>query len=163
MFGWVRRWREVRVRRRQAEQEKRNAAAAYPQDVASHFQRLADEFGLSFQLDPLAPVELSLTFPRQPGLQRDIWVCLQNDDELWFTVDRFTYCAFPYPEVWPTYETLLKGIFLGTCMVQHNGRTSVLMSLEGSEWTRVAVYWTLSRRSGSFRNDPKAQEEDMAV
>ncbi|MCA3438491.1 MAG: hypothetical protein INF48_14375 [Rhodobacter sp.] len=163
MFGWVRRRRKARVQRRRAQEEKRNAATAFPKEVASHFQRLADEFGLSFQLDPVAPVEVSLTFPRQPGLQRDIWVCLQNDDELWFTVDRFTYCAFPYPEVWPTYETLLKGIIRGTCMVQHHGRTSYLMSLEGTEWKRVAVDWTLSRRSGSFRNDPKARADGMAV
>ena len=35
------------------------------------------------------PVELSVTIPVQPGIKQEIWLCLQNYDELHFSVGHF--------------------------------------------------------------------------
>ena len=40
------------------------------------------------------PVEISITMPVQPGLSHKIWLCLQNGDELGFSVDRHFYIEF---------------------------------------------------------------------
>lgn len=158
MIGWLRRRRERREQARHARQAKPIAAETYPRNVAARLQGIADEFGLSIQLDPEAPIEVSMTFHRQPGLQRDIQVYLQNEDEVWFIVDGFTYSALPYPEVWPTFEAHLRGVIRGTCMVQHNGRLSSRMALEDCGWTRVATYGGTHLGHGWFRNDPDARD-----
>ena len=36
------------------------------------------------------PVEISITMPVQPGLTHEVWLCLQNRDELGFSVGHFT-------------------------------------------------------------------------
>src|SRR5258708_39119242 len=40
------------------------------------------------------PVEISITMPVQPGLSHNIWLCLQNYDELGFKVGRHFYIEF---------------------------------------------------------------------
>lgn len=59
------------------------------------------------------PVELSMTFPRQPGLSADVWVCLQNVDEVWFCVEGITYSRFPFPRCRPDFEATLRGVLSG--------------------------------------------------
>ena len=44
---------------------------------------------------PKDPVELSITLPIQPGLKQQVWLCLQNNDELHFSVGHFWLEWFP--------------------------------------------------------------------
>ena len=41
------------------------------------------------------PVELSITMPVQPGLFYEVWLCLQNRDELGFSAGHFYIEVFP--------------------------------------------------------------------
>ena len=45
--------------------------------------------------NPQEPVDLSITLPIQPGLKQKVWLCLQNNDELHFTVGHFWLQWFP--------------------------------------------------------------------
>ena len=40
------------------------------------------------------PVEISITMPVQPGLSHKLWLCLQNGDELGFSVGGHFYIEF---------------------------------------------------------------------
>lgn len=40
-------------------------------------------------------VEISITLPIQPGLEQQVWLCLQNNDELHFSVGHFWCEWFP--------------------------------------------------------------------
>ncbi len=50
---------------------------------------------LSMVENPKDPVELSITLPIQPGLKQKVWLCLQNNDELHFSVGNFWLEWFP--------------------------------------------------------------------
>ena len=39
------------------------------------------------------PVEISITMPVQPGLSHEVWLCLQNQDELGLSAGHF-YCEW---------------------------------------------------------------------
>lgn len=58
-----------------------NIAARFPQ-----FKMIEDEE---------APVEISITIPSQPGLKQEVWLALQNNDELHFSVGSFWLEWFP--------------------------------------------------------------------
>jgi hypothetical protein len=45
--------------------------------------------------NPQDPVELSITLPIQPGLKQQVWLCLQNNDELHFSVGHLWLDWFP--------------------------------------------------------------------
>lgn len=45
--------------------------------------------------EPDAPVELSIRLPVQPGLNHEVWLALQNNDELHFSVGHFWLEWFP--------------------------------------------------------------------
>lgn len=42
-----------------------------------------------------APVELSITLPAQPGLKQKVWLALQNNDELHFSVSHLWLSWYP--------------------------------------------------------------------
>ncbi|MCX7301419.1 MAG: hypothetical protein NTX73_13805 [Rhodobacterales bacterium] len=60
------------------------------------FRDIAGKFGLSIDLEEDEYVELSMLLPAQDGLQHSIWLCLQDQDEVWFVVDRFLH-LFVFP------------------------------------------------------------------
>src|ERR1700731_1400213 len=41
------------------------------------------------------PLEISITMPVQPGLSHEVWLCLQNRDELGFSASHFYIEVFP--------------------------------------------------------------------
>lgn len=45
--------------------------------------------------EPEAPVALSIRLPVQPGLNHEVWLALQNNDELHFSVGHFWLAWFP--------------------------------------------------------------------
>jgi hypothetical protein len=60
------------------------------------------------------PVEVSMKLPKQAGLSHDVWLCLQNGDELWFVVgDFFTCSMFPFPEMKDRFENYLRCTLIG--------------------------------------------------
>ncbi|WP_126423867.1 hypothetical protein [Asticcacaulis excentricus] len=61
----------------------------------SLFFQLADKYALKLEWDETSPVELAATLPQQPGLDWPLWLCLQNNDELWIVSRFFTFSWFP--------------------------------------------------------------------
>ena len=62
-------------------------------------QALAEIFGrfshLTYEESETDPVEISINVPAQPGLRHELWLALQNNDELTFSVGRFQVEWFP--------------------------------------------------------------------
>jgi hypothetical protein len=61
-------------------------------DIAAQFPqlRMVEDEGV--------PVEISITLPAQPGLKQKVWLALQNNDELHFSVGNFWLGWFPCTE-----------------------------------------------------------------
>ena len=60
------------------------------------FGEIAKRFpALQMIEEPDAPVEISIHLPVQPGLKYTVWLALQNDDELHFSVEHFWLEWFP--------------------------------------------------------------------
>jgi len=60
------------------------------------FAEIAKRFPLLNMVEERdAPVEISITMPIQPGLSHEVWLCLQNHDELGFSVGHFYIEFFP--------------------------------------------------------------------
>ncbi|MFP1131294.1 hypothetical protein [Asticcacaulis sp. W401b] len=60
----------------------------------SLFLQLADKYALKLEWDETSPVELAATLPQQPDLDWPLWLCLQNNDELWISGGFFTFSWF---------------------------------------------------------------------
>lgn len=60
-------------------------------------------------------VELSVTIPVQPGIKQEVWLCLQNHDELHFSVGHFRLEWFPCtdPKRVSDYVEAVRGFIAG--------------------------------------------------
>ncbi|MGA9038984.1 MAG: hypothetical protein WB421_00475 [Terriglobales bacterium] len=96
------------------------------------------------------PVEISITMPVQPGLAHEIWLCLQNQDELGFRVGRF-YCEwFPCtkPEKAEKYLNAVAGFLSGEYRILEHYRgakcyRAQLQKPEGDRWRTIANWATI--------------------
>jgi|TARA_R110002072_G_scaffold288375_1_gene454548 hypothetical protein len=77
------------------------------------FRKIANNFKLEVLKQEDDSIELSMILPIQPGLKSEIWVCLQNIDELWFVVENITCSMFPFKEVKDDFEEVLSGLLSG--------------------------------------------------
>ncbi len=112
------------------------------------FQGVAAELELDIAIDEDVPVEVSMTLPKQGGLKFEIWLCLQNIDELWFSVDDvFTTSRFPCQEVIGDFRDDLVGFIKGDLrirVISHaktgKVRSSFLERKDAGEWQVVSTY-----------------------
>jgi hypothetical protein len=96
------------------------------------------------------PVEISITMPAQPGLSYDVWLCLQNRDELGFSAGHF-YCEwFPCTKSdrVEKYLDAVIGFLSGKYRIleYHRGSTcykAKLQKPEGDDWRTVANWATI--------------------
>lgn len=96
------------------------------------------------------PVEISITMPVQHGLSHEVWLCLQNHDELGFRVGRF-YCEwFPCtkPEKAEKYLDVVTGFLSGKYRIleHYRGKTyyrAELQKSQGDRWCTVANWATI--------------------
>lgn len=92
------------------------------------------------------PVEISITIPAQPGLSCKIWLCLQNGDELGFSVGHF-YCEwFPCtkPDRVGKYLAAVAGFLSGNYRIleHYSGKRCYKAKLqrpEGDSWRTIAT------------------------
>ena len=105
------------------------------------------------------PVEISITMPVQPGLSHKLWLCLQNHDELGFSVGEHFYIEF-FPctktERAEEYLDAVSGFLSGNYrVVEHSrGRTCYKAKLEkpeGDRWRTVAGWYRLFGIPLSFK------------
>ncbi|GGE48783.1 hypothetical protein GCM10007421_23820 [Halopseudomonas oceani] len=98
-----------------------------------------------------APVELSVTIPVQPGIKQEIWLCLQNYDELHFSVGHFCLGWFPCtdPERVSEYVDAVCGFIGGESRVieQYRGDRCVKARLQAPDqgkWKTIGTWTRLS-------------------
>lgn len=97
------------------------------------------------------PVEISITMPIQPGLSDEVWLCLQNGDELGFGVGRHFYCEwFPCTKSHRAQEYLdaVTGFLSGKYRILEHYRGATcyyakLQKSEGTQWRTVANWSTI--------------------
>ena len=93
------------------------------------------------------PVELSCTIPVQPGVRHEIWLGLQNGDELHFSVGKFWMDWFPCTEIAKADEFVraVSSYLSGDSRVREHYRGAVCVKAElqqrkGSDWQTVATW-----------------------
>jgi hypothetical protein len=105
---------------------------------------------LSMVEDVGVPVELSITLPVQPGLRQKVWLCLQNMDELHFSVGHFLLEWFPCskPSRVSDYVDAVSGYLSGTYRILefYRGKRCVKAQLQAPDsgsWRAVGTWRTL--------------------
>jgi hypothetical protein len=96
------------------------------------------------------PVEISITMPIQTGLSHEVWLCLQNRDELGFSTGHF-YCEwFPCtkPDRVEKYLDAVTGFLSGKYRIlEHYSGTKCyraqLQKPEGGRWRTIASWATV--------------------
>ena len=77
------------------------------------FEELCKKYGLEYYYDDDAPIEISMIIPSQKWLKYECWLCLQNDDELWFSIDGCSFNMFPAEKYWEDYLLWVEDVFTG--------------------------------------------------
>ena len=96
------------------------------------------------------PIEISITMPVQPGLSHEVWLCLQNRDELGFSAGHF-YCEwFPCtkPDRVDKYLDAVIGFLSGVYRILEHYRgtrcyRAKLQKPQGDNWCTVANWSTI--------------------
>jgi hypothetical protein len=96
------------------------------------------------------PVEISITMPVQPGLSHEVWLCLQNRDELGVRAGRF-YCEwFPCTKSdrVEKYLDAVTGFLSGKYRILEHYRRKYcykakLQKPEGDGWRSIATWRTI--------------------
>lgn len=108
------------------------------------------------------PVEISITMPVQPGLAYEIWLCLQNRDELGFSVGQYFYIEFfpcTKPDRVEKYVDAVSGFLSGEYRILEHYRgtkcyRAQLQKPEGDHWRTIAN-WATIWISPSFKKTRK--------
>ena len=97
------------------------------------------------------PVEISITIPVQPGLSHQVWLCLQNGDELGFSAGHFYNEWFPCTkqETVERYIDAVSGLISGRLRILEHwrGRRTVkaqLQSPDDGKWVSIATSANIS-------------------
>jgi len=100
--------------------------------------------------EPEAPVELSVRIPAQAGLAHDVWLGLQNNDELHFSVGNFWLAWVPCskPSRVSDYVTAVSGFLSGEFRVleHYHGNRCVKAQLQAPSnagWRTVGTWSTI--------------------
>ncbi|WP_375201126.1 hypothetical protein [Hyphococcus sp.] len=119
----------------------------YTAEAEAMYRQIASDLGLEIAKEPDAPVELSMIFPKQEKLRSEVWVCLQNLDELWFVVDGYTCSMFPFEDVKEEFERCLRKALTGEYRIRkfvrrRDGKIfrAYLQQSIGDKWVNVSGY-----------------------
>ncbi|MBV6425112.1 MAG: hypothetical protein NAOJABEB_02926 [Steroidobacteraceae bacterium] len=92
-------------------------------------------------------VEISITLPIQPGLEQQVWLCLQNNDELHFSVGHFWCEWFPctMPEKVESYVAAVCGYVSGEYRIIEGRRFGRCIRAKlqrpcGGSWETIASW-----------------------
>lgn len=123
------------------------------------FVEIADRHGLSIEWDERSPVELACFLRRQPSLDWDLWLNVQNIDEIGVQHDFF--CAEWFPADEPRKESafiaavdgLISGDVRLKCHFVRSAAKPYLVDLErhaDDSWSSIFRYhrsWRFGRRA----------------
>ena len=106
------------------------------------------------------PVEISISLPAQARLKYDIWLALQNEDELHFSVGHFWLEWFPCTDFLKAqaYVDAVCGFISGDCRVveQFRGPDCVKATLQrrnGETWQTIGTWSKLRLPSLSVASE----------
>jgi len=115
------------------------------EDIAAAFPELESRFHRN------DPVELAMDIPRQHGLEHEIKLNLQNEDELHFSVGNFWCEWFPCrrPEKVEAFKRAVIGFIAGDYRILEHLRgkrafKAQLQAPDGTSWVTVAEWATLT-------------------
>jgi hypothetical protein len=117
----------------------------------SVFAEIAERFpALGMVENSGEPVEIRITIPVQPGLLHEVWLCLQNQDELHFKAGHLWVEWFPCTErkKVEAYLDAVTGFLSGQYRVLEYYRGSIcykakLQRPEDTGWRKVAMWATI--------------------
>ncbi len=97
------------------------------------------------------PVEISISMPVQAGLSHKLWLCLQNSDELGFSVNGHFYIEFfpcTKPDRVEKYLDAVTGFLSGQYRILEHYRGTKchwarLQKPEGDKWRTIANWATI--------------------
>jgi hypothetical protein len=113
------------------------------------FTEIASRHQLAIEWDVKAPVELACWLRKQRGLDWDLWLNLQNNDELGVQHDVFTAKWFPGHDARKEakFVTVVDGLISGDvrikCFSRNPGKKPYRVDLEelsANEWRRAFTY-----------------------
>jgi hypothetical protein len=129
------------------------ARSAFAQIFAAHPH-------LEWRENNANPVEISISLPTQAGLKHDIWLALQNEDELHFSVGHLWLEWFPCTDLLKTqaFVDAVCGFISGECRVveQYKGADCVKARLqirEGETWQTIGTWSKLRLPSLSVASE----------
>ena len=87
--------------------------------VRDLFAGVAQRHNLNFEFEENDPVDVSCVYPAQQGLSFELWMNLQNGDEIWFGGDDWSFSRFPAddPQNWDCIAKTLDGIITANARV----------------------------------------------
>lgn len=77
------------------------------------FIQLAESYGFQYVIGDDEEGFVEITLPRQKGLSQEIWLNLQNNDELWVAFGEASFSMFPFLEVKDKYLDGVNGWIRG--------------------------------------------------
>ena len=96
------------------------------------------------------PVEIGITMSVQPGLSHEVWLCLQNRDELGFSAGHLHVEFFPCtkPDRVEKYVDAVSGFLSGKYRILEHYRGTKcywaqLQKPEGGRWSTIANWATI--------------------
>jgi len=115
------------------------------------FERIAAKFpDLTIVENKQDPVEISLTVPEQESLKSKVWLCLQNNDELHFSVGHFWLEWFPCtdPDKVESYIDAVTGFLGGSYRIleHYRGKNCVKAELQkpvDGAWQTIGTWATI--------------------
>ena len=113
------------------------------------FTEIASQFpSLQMVEDKDAPVEISITIPVQSGVKQKVWLCLQNGDELHFSVGHFWLEWFPCtnPERVESFIDAVVGFLSGKYRIIEHFRgekcfKAELQAPKSDSWQTIGTRW----------------------
>jgi hypothetical protein len=130
----------------------RSDTAVEPEAIArSVFAEIANRFPSLKMIENVGEqVEISITIPAQPGLSHEVWLCLQNRDELHFYVGSFWLEWFPctkHDRV-EAYLNAVTGFLSGKYRVLEHYRgercyKAQLQKPEDGRWQTIGTWGTI--------------------
>lgn len=97
--------------------------------------------------DKRAPVDLAMKFPAQPRLVANVWVALQNQDELSLQIDGVAFSFYPFETAKVHFDRTLRNVLSGDYRLVTWHRTQSGPPFRGElqkpgieEWITVATW-----------------------
>ena len=139
------------------------ASHDYTEQATALFTRFANRHQLRYWVEETPNLDVSWIIPPQTGLSHDLYLALQNGDELNFGVylelgvEGFWSYFFPFEHVAEWFEEILSQWVAGEARVGIIGeRGRVLQVRNGDTWRTVyrTNSWPFARPKKFIANDP---------